>query len=138
MANKPERIVLDTNIFIYFLISNSFQKFDKRLKSNQITLLFSEELINEFLQVVSRPKFKKYFSAKEVEELLDRIHKYAEFIEVSSKVNITRDKKDNFLIDLCIDGKADYLITGDENLLSIKKIKKTSILKIADFLALNR
>lgn len=90
------------------------------------------------MQVVNRPKFKKYFSAKDVEELLDYIHKHAEYIEVSSKVNITRDKKDNFLIELCIDGKADYLITGDEDLLSIKKIKKTSILKIVDFLALNR
>ena len=134
MANKPERVVLDTNIFIYFLISDSFHKFDKLLKSHQVRLLFSEELISEFLQVVSRPKFKKYFSDKDVSNLLDDLQNYADFIEVHSHVNICRDKKDNFLLELCVDGKADYLITGDEDLLIIKKFKKTSIVKIADYL----
>jgi putative PIN family toxin of toxin-antitoxin system len=134
MANKPERIVLDTNIFIYFLISDSFHKLDKRLKNHRIKLLFSEELLYEFLQVVSRPKFKKYFSDREVANLLDDIHNYSEFVEVHSHVNICRDKKDNFLLALCADGKADYLITGDDDLLVLKKFKRTSILKIADYL----
>ena len=62
MANKPDRIVLDTNILVYFLISNSFQKLDKSLNTNKARLLFSEELLQEFLLVVSWPKFKKYFS----------------------------------------------------------------------------
>lgn len=134
MANKPERIVLDTNIFIYLLISNAFQNFDKRLKSHRVKLLFSEELITEFLEVVSRPKFRKYFTDKDVTSLLDDLHNYSEYVEVHSRVNICRDKKDNFLLELCIDGKADYLITGDEDLLSISRFRKTSILKIADYL----
>ncbi|MBI2723071.1 MAG: putative toxin-antitoxin system toxin component, PIN family [Bacteroidetes bacterium] len=134
MANKTERIVLDTNIFIYFLISDAFHKLDKRLKSHQVRLLFSEELLSEFIQVANRPKFKKYFTDKDIASLLDDLHNYADLIEVHSRVNVCRDKKDNFLLELCIDGKADYLITGDDDLLSIKKFKRTSILKIADYL----
>lgn len=134
MANKPERVVLDTNIFIYFLISDSFQKLDKRLKSHDVRLLFSEELLSEFLQVVSRPKFKKYFTDKDITNLLNDLHNYADLIEVNSHVNVCRDKKDNFLLALCADGKADFLITGDEDLLVLKKFKKTSILKITDYL----
>ena len=133
MANKPERIVLDTNIFIYFLISESFHKLDKRLKNHQVRLLFSEELLYEFLQVANRPKFKKYFSDREVSNLLEDLHVYSDFIDVHSSVNICRDKKDNFLLALCADGKADYLITGDDDLLALKKFKKTNILKIADY-----
>ena len=125
MASKPEKIVLDTNIFIYFLISGSFQKLDKKLKNTQVKLLFSEELLDEFLQVVGRPKFKKYFSHKEVTNLLNELHRFAELINVNSKINVCRDKKDNFLLALCHDGKADFLITGDEELLAIKKFKKT-------------
>ena len=53
---------------------------------------------------------------------------------VKSHTNICRDKKDNFLLALCEDGKADYLLTGDEDLLILKKYKKTTILKIADYL----
>jgi uncharacterized protein len=134
MANKPDRIVLDTNIFIYFLISDSFHKLDKKLKNNDIKLLFSEELLSEFLQVVSRPKFKKYFSDKDVTNLLNDLHNYADLIDVHSQVNACRDKKDNFLLALCVDGKADFLITGDEDLLVLKKFKKTSIVKISDYL----
>jgi len=134
MANKPQRIVLDTTIFIYFLISDSFHKLDKRLKNNDVKLLFSEELLSEFLQVVSRQKFKKYFSEKDVTNLINNLYSYADLIEVHSHVNVCRDKKDNFLLALCTDGKADFLITGDEDLLVLKKFKKTSILKFSDYL----
>lgn len=96
--------------------------------------MFSEELLYEFLQVISRPKFRKYFSDKDVANLLEDIHNYADFIDVHSHVNVCRDKKDNFLLALCTDGKADFLITGDEDLLVLKKFKKTSILKISDYL----
>lgn len=134
MANKPERIVLDTNVFIYFLISNAFHKLDKRLKNQQVKLLLSEELLAEFMEVVNRPKFRKYFSNKEVNALLEDMQDYAEFITVNSYVEACRDRKDNFLLALCIDGKADYLITGDEDLLVMKKIKRTSIVNIAGYL----
>ena len=134
MANRPKRIVIDTNIFISFLISNTFSKLDKHLLSNKTRFLFSVELLNEFLEVVSRPKLKKYFSDKDLTKLLDSINDHADFIEVTAYVDICRDKKDNFLLALCEDGKADYLITGDEDLLVLKKFKKTIILKIADYL----
>jgi uncharacterized protein len=134
MANRPERIVVDTNIFISFLISNTFSKLDKHLQSNKTRFLFSVELLNEFLDVVSRPKLKKYFSDKDLTKILDSINDHADFIEVTADVDICRDKKDNFLLALCEDGKADYLITGDDDLLVLKKFKKTTILKIADYL----
>jgi len=134
MANKPERIVIDTNIFISFLISDSFSKLDEYLQTNKVRLLFSDELLNEFLAVVSRPKLKKYFSGKDISKLLDSIQDHADFIEVISQVNNCRDKKDNFLLALCSDGKADFLITGDTDLLVLKKFKRTTILKITDFL----
>ena len=44
------------------------------------------------------------------------------------------DPKDNFLLALCKDGHADILVTGDEDLLVLKKFRKTSILKFSDFL----
>jgi uncharacterized protein len=134
MANRPERIVVDTNIFISFLISNTFSKLDKHLQSNKTRFLFSAELLNEFLDVVSRPKLKKYFSDKNLTKLLDSINDHADFIEVTADVDICRDKKNNFLLALCEDGKADYLIAGDDDLLILKKFKKTTILKIADYL----
>lgn len=134
MANKPDRIVIDTNIFVSFLITGSFSKLYKLLESHKVILLFSEELLQEFLDVVKRPKLKKYFSEKDVSKVLDGIQYYADYIEVSTNVNVCRDANDNFLLALCYDGKADYLITGDDDLLVIKKYKHTSIVKISDYL----
>lgn len=86
------------------------------------------------MDVVSRPKLKKYFAEGDLTKLLETIQNQAEFINVISKASICRDEKDNFLLDLCNDGKADYLLTGDEDLLTLKKYKKTTILKITDYL----
>ena len=53
-------------------------------------------------------------------------------MEVKSKTDKCRDFKDNFLLDLAIDSKADYLVTGDKDLLEIKLIGKTKILTIKE------
>ena len=49
---------------------------------------------------------------------------HGELIKVKSEVRISRDSKDDFLLALAIDRKASHLITGDEDLLVLKKIKK--------------
>jgi len=58
-------------------------------------------------------------------------------VEVTSDVKICRDNKDNFLLNLAIDSKADFLITGDADLLVLEEIRTTMIIPIAqlpDFL----
>lgn len=136
MPNKTELLVVDTNLWVSFLISRSFSKLDKVLKAGSARLIFSVELLEEFIAVVERSKFKKVFSASDITRLLNDIHRYADFIEVTSTVTICRDKKDNFLLSLSHDGKADYLLTGDEDLLTLKKVGKTRIITIAEYLQL--
>jgi len=62
MANNSKRIILDTNLWISFLISNDFDKLTQLLISHQVQLLFSTELLEEFLDVVKQPKLRKYVS----------------------------------------------------------------------------
>jgi predicted nucleic acid-binding protein len=52
---------------------------------------------------------------------------------ISSKSNICRDPKDNYLVSLALDSKADFLITGDKDLLELNKISETIVLKYTDF-----
>jgi putative PIN family toxin of toxin-antitoxin system len=134
MPNKVDRVVIDTNLWISFLISNTHSKLDKLIEANKIKLIFSNELLYEFMDVVARPKLKKYFTSDDVNSILTSIQNHSDFVTVKSHVDVCRDKKDNFLLALCNDGKADYLLTGDEDLLVLKKYKKTVILKIADYL----
>ena len=134
MANDHIGIILDTNLWISFLITKNYTKLDSLLASDKITFLFSHELLSEFLEVTSRSKFRKYFAVEEVTHLITSIEKYIDTIKISTEVAVCRDEKDNFLLALAIDGNADYLITGDNDLLILKTQAKTKILTMSDFL----
>ncbi len=58
---------------------------------------------------------------------------FIDLIAVQSIVTICRDPKDNFLLALAKDSKADYLLTGDNDLLDIKNFGKTKIITINNF-----
>jgi len=134
MPKKKNRIIIDTNLWISFLLTNDFSKLDKIFKNKTVLLLFSQTLLDEFLEVSQRPKLKKYFSLPDLEALLFQIKEEAEFIEVTSNIKLCRDPKDDFLLSLAKDGKATHLITGDKDLLDIIKFGKTKITTIKDYL----
>lgn len=127
------RLILDTNLWISFLISSKYERLDELLNSQKCRLLFSQELLEEFVAVVKRPKLRKYISQDELEDLLETIDEVAEFVNVTSKISDCRDPKDNFLLSLAVDGKANYLLTGDKDLLVLKKIGDTEIRTISEF-----
>lgn len=135
MQNKS-RIILDTNLWISFLIKKDFSKLDTLLFSRQVILLFSKELLLEFISVIQRPRLKKYFSQSDIDAVFQIIKEYAEFIDVKTTAELCRDTKDNFLLSLAIDGRADYLITGDNDLLDLKKAGNAQVITITDFLKL--
>ena len=134
MQNKQQRILLDTNIWISFLITKDYSKLDDLIFTRKTILLFSRELLDEFIEVAKRPKFRRWFSPEDVESILETIDEYAEFVTIKSKIAICRDPKDNFLLSLSVDGNADFLITGDQDLLNLKKMNKTKIITISNFL----
>ena len=132
MRNK--KIILDTNLWISFLISKKFNRIDELIENKKITLIFSDELIEEFVDVVSRPKFKKYFSKRDIEKILEYFDQFGELTKVTSDLKICRDEKDNFLLSLSVDSDADYLISGDKDLLVLEKIGETKIMTFTDFI----
>jgi putative PIN family toxin of toxin-antitoxin system len=131
--NAPLRIILDTNLWISYLISKRLRRIDDLFEESGVTLIFSEELMSEFLEVARRPKFNKFFSSADLENLLDLFDMYGEWVQVTSVIDLCRDAKDNFLLALAKDGNADYLISGDEDLLIIQKFGDTEILTYTEF-----
>jgi putative PIN family toxin of toxin-antitoxin system len=132
--SKPLKIIIDTNLWVSFIISNKLTILDGLLVSQKISLLFSEELINEIGVTITKPKLKKYFASNGLEEMLIAFEPFIDLIKVRSSVTVCRDPNDNFLLALAKDGKADYLLTGDKDLLDIVKFGKTKIISITTFL----
>lgn len=131
---KNKRVILDTNLLISFLISKKLTFIDGLIFNGKIKLVFSKELIEEFITVAKRPKLEKFFSDVDIKEILRLFESYGTLVKVKLKVNMCRDKKDNFLLALAIESKANFLITSDSDLLSLKKIEKTKILTWKEFI----
>ncbi len=128
------KVILDTNIWISFLITKNFNSLDKLIDEGKVKLIFSEELIEEFITVVKRPKFDKYFTNSDIISIINLFNTYGKLVKVSTNNTECRDLKDNFLLNLAIDSKADYLVTGDSDLLVINKIKKTKIITFKELI----
>ena len=134
MPKQKDRVIIDTNLWISFLLTKDFSKFDSIIADYEIMLLFSEELVSEIIEVTQRTKFRKYFKLEDVESLMLMIKTRAIFVDVTSEIHKCRDPKDNFLLSLSMDGNATHLLTGDKDLLILKRFGQTKIIKIAEYL----
>lgn len=134
MRAEKHRVVIDTNLWISFLLTRDFTKLDE-LISEGLILLMSQELLEEIVEVAERPKFRKYFDLTDLADLLLNLEQKAELVIVRSEVRICRDEKDNFLLSLALDGAATHILTGDKDLLMLHPFHHLEIVTIADYLS---
>ena len=127
------KIIIDTNLWISFLISKKIVFIDDLLSAGNVKLIFCHNLLAELLEVSKRPKLRRFFTTNDKKLIFNIIERYAEYVEVISNVDLCRDAKDNFLLSLSKDSKADFLITGDKDLLVLKKFEETQIVTIVEY-----
>lgn len=126
------RVILDTNIWVSALISKDFEWIDGLFISGDVELVFSERLLTEFLHVARRPKLKKFISETRLTRVIELLDTYASVAGTTSTIELCRDPDDNFLLELAVDASADLLVTGDNDLLSLKAIGNCRIITIAE------
>ena len=128
------KIVLDTNIIISAILfgGNPGKVFDLCLAGDNVKGCICPELLAELL---SKLKYKFEVKDNETEIIKDMIISRFEYMLVFKKADSCRDEKDNIILDLADCCRADYLITGDRDLLVLKKIKATRIITPTDFLS---
>ena len=117
------RVVVDTNVFVSLLIrpGETFLSLIDIL-DRSATVLYSADTLTELVDVLRRQKFSKYTTPQNVSALVQWIADEGELIDVEHEVAGSRDLKDNKFLSLAITGKADYLISGDKDLLVMKRI----------------
>ena len=133
MINKNIRVIFDTNVWISFLIGKRLAKIERYVANGDITIVVTEQLLTELRIVTSREKLKKYFPKNSVKELIELLETIGENVDIKPTHFINRDPKDNFLLDLIDFSKANYLVTGDKDLLAHNPFKTAQILTPADF-----
>ena len=131
--NKFVQIIIDTNVWISFFIGKMLSNLQYYIANEQFQIITCAEQVVELKSVLSRRKITKYISQQKVDEFINLLDEKAKLIEIISEINICRDQKDNYLLSLAIDSSADFLISGDLDLLSIKQIGNTKIINFKEF-----
>ena len=114
---QDEVIILDSNIWISYVITKQLQTLVALIHKHQLTVLTSENLVEEIQGVLSRPKFKKYLKHSDIKEVIALHLKLCQLMGTQETTNQLTDTKDNFLLDLYNKGKATILVSGDKVLL---------------------
>lgn len=115
------------------MIGKTILKLKERIAEGKIKVIVTERLIEEIEDVAPRKRFEKYFKENDLPDFLKYLESISSNIKMKSEVTICRDEKDNYLLALAQDSKADYIITGDKDLLTLEKFGKTQIIRFAKF-----
>lgn len=132
-----QKIILDTNVIVSALIQQSYpyKVVDKVLTSEEISLCVSDKLLQEYYEVLFRPKFSRFTDFfVNAHVLLLRIETISQKFTPQVTLDILPDKDDNILLELAQESRADFLITGNTNDFVITSYKQTAILTPKEYL----
>jgi len=138
-------IVLDTSILIAFLLSrgdNNSREIIRLAKNKKVQLAASKETIHELKRVLSVDVVKKLpgYKAHLVASFIAWYQYNVNYFVIDSITSplVIRDVSDNIFLKLAVASHAQYIISGDKDLLVIKQIQKTKIITTAEFMQLQK
>ena len=128
------RIVVDTNVIAsaIFFGGKPYQLLHY-IMEGRVVVVASKEIVDEYEEIVLRlkQKYPRINSKIPLQELLSKF----EIIRVSSDIQASRDPDDNKFISCAVDGKCLYIVSGDDDLLSVGNYGDVEILTVAEFLS---
>jgi uncharacterized protein len=132
------KIVFDTNVLISALITTGKPKelFSKAV-SGQIELVLSKNILKEFSEISSDLRIRKYANQDDIIAFLRVIDRVAKIVKVESRVKaVKEDPDDDMVLRTALDGKADFIVSRDKHLLSLKELRGIKILAVDEMLTL--
>lgn len=131
MADKI--FVLDSNIWISFIIKKKLNILTDIILNNSLIILSCKNMEDEISDVLNRPKLKKYISVKDIEEAVLLHRKLTKNIILGNIKKQNRDKDDDYLFALCKAGNAGYFVSGDKDILESGIKPPPVILSLLEF-----
>lgn len=129
------KFVVDTNVLLSQLLwqtSSSAKAFRKALSIG--TFIASDEVIAELTEGLSRKKFDPYISIEERQSFLRHLSLVVEYIPHIIPMKACRDPKDDKFLSLAVTGRANFLLTGDKDLLELDPFHGVRILESSTLL----
>lgn len=132
ISSTKIKVVIDTNVFLSgIFFGGNPQKIINYWIDNKLHLIISPELTSEILNKMT---FKFHVSKIFLEEWKNSLEEKCEKVIIKNNLHVCRDEKDNMVLETCELGEAKYLITGDKDLVILKKYKETTIISPSEFI----
>jgi putative PIN family toxin of toxin-antitoxin system len=129
------KVVFDTNILVSaFLIegSNEWKMLDRAVRGN-ILLYLSEDILSEFIRVVSRPKFS--YTKEKIESMRQMLLRTSRLVTPMQRLTVVvGDPSDNKILECALEAEASYIVSGDRHLLELREYQGIKILSSGEFL----
>jgi putative PIN family toxin of toxin-antitoxin system len=129
------KVIIDTNLWISFLLGHQTQLVRRILTDLRFDVYVCDRLLDEICDVARRDKIRKKVSQSDIKDLLAIIHAFCLSVDVDTKANPSsiRDPKDLYLLSLAETIGADYIVSGDADLIDLRQHKQTKMIRLADF-----
>ena len=130
------KIIIDTNLWISFLIGKRLSVLKSLLTHSNLTFFVCDEILNEIQNISSKQKIRKYVDIDDVIDTLEIINNFCQYAIITKKaVSPVRDANDLYLFSLSDTIDANYILTGDKDLLTLQIHNKTKIVTYNEFVA---
>lgn len=134
MPVKSVKIIIDTNLWISFLIGlKSSSAIRRILTDGAVSVVMTDILQAEIMAVASRPKLAGYFAPEACERLLAFLRTRSYEYVLGDIPSRCRDPKDDYLLELARVSDADILVTGDKDLTDMRQFGRCQIMTLAEF-----
>ncbi len=138
LGGKP-KLVLDTNTLVsaFFWEGNEAELL-RYTEQSKAVLYVTHPVLDEVRDVISRPKFFEAMKRTQYtpDQVIQKIMSLSRLVVPKQTITICRDPKDNKFLECAQTAKADYLVTGDSDLLVLKKYQETMIMTTSIVLSL--
>lgn len=120
------KIIVDTNVVISGTFFGGYpKKILEAVVNNEVLAYASKSIVDEYLEIIDEMINSK--QGKITKKILDPFIKKLIVIKPTTKIELSRDSDDDKFIECAVDSKATYIVSGDKDLLDIKKYKNIEI-----------
>lgn len=127
------RVVIDTNILISAIFwGGKPKRLLNSVRRGEIIFLTTETLLAELREVLTSRDKPFRLSDKDAGIIIDHLKGISHLVSTTVKINVCRDEPDNRVLECALDGGADSIVTGDNDLLDLKTFKGIRIVRIND------
>ncbi len=127
------KCVVDTNVLISAALTKGvpFRIVEHLIKNN--ALIFSKETISELSSRITQPKFDKYVSAEDHEAYVNNLIFSADLVIIDNLIQGCRDRDDDKFLETAVKGDAQFIISGDQDLLTMHRFEGIDIVTVQVF-----